>query len=289
MTESRRYVDTHVHFWDPAELRYDWLATVPTINRPFLPADLADAATDLQLEKIVFVQADTASEQAIDEAAWISKLATAEPRIAGIVADARLEWGEAVRPQLEGLGTYPLVKGVRRLIQSEPLGFAVEDHFVRGVQILAQYGFTFDICIYHPQLVDVLSLVAQCPNVEFVLDHIGKPDIRRGLMEPWKRQIAQLASFPNVHCKLSGMVTEANPNAWTPADLRPYAEHVIESFGADRVMFGSDWPVATLASSYRRWFETALSLIAGLSADEQSKILRENAIRFYRLDDEMTE
>jgi L-fuconolactonase len=151
------------------------------------------------------------------------------------------------------------------------------------VQILAQYGFSFDLCIYHPQLADVLTLVAQCPYVSFVLDHIGKPDIRNGLLEPWKRQIAELASFPNVHCKLSGMVTEADHNAWQPADLRPYADHVLQSFGADRVMFGSDWPVATLASSYRRWFETALSFIAGLSADEQSKILRENAIHFYRL------
>lgn len=283
MTEPRRYVDTHVHFWDPAELRYDWLTSVPAINRPFLPADLLDAAGNLELEKIVFVQAAAAPEEAIDEAVWVSALAAQEPRIGGIVADARIEWGEAVRPQLEELSIYPLVKGVRRLIQSEPLGFAVGDHFVRGVQILAQYGFSFDLCVYHPQMSDVLSLVAQCPNVEFVLDHIGKPDIRNGLMEPWKRQISELASFPNVYCKLSGMVTEADPNAWTPADLRPYADHVLGSFGVDRLMFGSDWPVATLASSYRRWFETALSFIDELSTDEQSKILRENAIRFYRL------
>lgn len=283
MTEPRRYVDTHVHFWDPAELRYDWLTSVPAINRPFLPADLLDVAGNLELEKIVFVQAAAAPEEAIEEAVWVSALAAQEPRIGGIVADARIEWGEAVRPQLEELSIYPLVKGVRRLIQSEPLGFAVGDHFVRGVQILAQYGFSFDLCVYHPQMSDVLSLVAQCPNVEFVLDHIGKPDIRNGLMEPWKRQISELASFPNVYCKLSGMVTEADPNAWTPADLRPYADHVLGSFGVDRLMFGSDWPVATLASSYRRWFETALSFIDELSTDEQSKILRENAIRFYRL------
>lgn len=283
MTEARRYIDTHVHFWDPARLRYDWLATVPAINRPFLTADLLDATNDLALEKMVFVQADTAREQAIDEAAWVSELAVGEPRIAGIVADARLEWGEAVRPQLDGLSTYPLVKGVRRLIQSEPLGFAVEDHFVRGVQILAQYGFSFDLCIYHPQLADVLSLVAQCPNVAFVLDHIGKPDIRNGLLDPWKRQIADLAAFSNVYCKLSGMVTEADPTAWTAADLRPYADHILATFGADRIMFGGDWPVVTLAASYRRWFETALSFIDELSAAEQSKILRENAIRFYRL------
>jgi L-fuconolactonase len=284
MTEPRRYVDTHVHFWDSARLRYDWLETVPAINRPFLTADLLDAASDLELEKIVFVQAAAAPEQALDEAAWISELAVAEPRIAGIVADARLEWGEAVRPQLEGLKHYSLVKGIRRLIQGEGLDFATQPNFVRGVQIVAEFGFSFDICIFHPQAADAVTLVAQCPDVAFVLDHIGKPDIRNGVMEPWATRIRELAAFPNVHCKLSGMVTEADPETWTPADLRPYAEHVIDAFGVDRVMFGSDWPVATLASSYRRWFETALSFIDELSADEQSKILRENAIRFYRLE-----
>jgi L-fuconolactonase len=208
----------------------------------------------------------------------------AEPRIAGIVADARLEWGEAVRPQLEGLKHYPLVKGIRRLIQGEGLDFATQPNFVRGVQIVAEFGFSFDICIFHPQAADAVTLVAQCPDVAFVLDHIGKPDIRNGVMEPWAARISELAAFPNVHCKLSGMVTEADPETWTPDDLRPYAEHVLDSFGADRVMFGSDWPVATLASSYRRWFETALSFIDELSADEQSKILRENAIHFYKLE-----
>jgi L-fuconolactonase len=284
MTEPQRYIDTHVHFWDPERLRYDWLASVPAINRSFLPAHLLEAATDLYLEKIVFVQADTAPEQAMDEVAWISELAVDEPRIAGIVADARLERGEAVHPQLEGLRAFPLVKGVRRLIQSEPLGFAAGEDFIRGVQILAEYGFSFDICIYHPQLPDVLQLVAQSPDVSFVLDHVGKPDIKNGIMEPWASHISELAAFPNVHCKLSGMVTEADHGNWTPADLRPYAEHVLASFGPDRVMFGSDWPVATLASTYGRWFQTVISFIGGLSADEQRKILRENAVKFYRLD-----
>lgn len=284
MTEPRRYVDTHVHFWDPAALRYPWLQSVPAINRPFLPADLSEASAGLGLEQIVFVQADCAPDQAIDEAAWVTQLAKDEPRISGIVAAASLERGEAVRAQLEGLKQYPLVKGIRRLIQSEGLGFATQPNFVSGVQMVAEFGFSFDICIYHPQAADVVTLVAQCPNVAFVLDHIGKPDIRNGVMEPWAAHIRELASFPNVNCKLSGMVTEADHTAWTVADLRPYAEHVLSAFGADRVMFGSDWPVATLASSYRRWFETALSFLSELSADEQRKILRENAIRFYRLE-----
>ena len=287
MTEHQNgYIDTHVHYWDGAVLRYPWLESVPAINRPFLPHDLEDASAGLGLEQIVFVQADCAPEQAIEEAAWVTKLAqTVEPRISGIVAAASLERGEAVRPQLEGLSQYPLVKGIRRLIQGQGLGFATQPDFVRGVQIVAEFGFSFDICIFHPQAADAVTLVAQCPNVSFVLDHIGKPDIRNGVMEPWATHIRELAAFPNVCCKLSGMVTEADPAAWTAADLRPYAEHIFDVFGADRIMFGGDWPVATLAASYRRWFETASAFIAELAPGEQQKVLRENAIRFYRLSD----
>lgn len=283
MTEVQTYIDTHVHFWDPARLRYTWLDSVPAINRAFTPTDIVAASAGLDLAKIVFVQADAVPEQALEEVEWISELAQSEPRIAGIVADARLERGDAARPQLEALRQCPLVKGVRRLIQSEPLGFSLQPNFVRGVQILAGFGFSFDICIYHPQMRDVIQLVAQCPNVSFVLDHIGKPDIRNAVIEPWAAQIAELAEFPNVHCKLSGMVTEADHNHWTTRDLRPYAEHVLEVFGPDRIMFGSDWPVATLASTYRDWFETVRAFIGELTEDEQKNILYNNAARFYRL------
>lgn len=287
MSEPRKYIDTHVHFWDLDHLRYPWLATVPRINRTFLPTDLADAATDLDLAGIVFVQAAAQAEQALDEVAWVTDLARQEPRIVGIVADAPLERGDAVHPQLDALQQFPLVKGVRRLIQSEPLGFAVEEGFVRGVQSLAAYGYSFDICIYHPQMADAIQLVAQCGDVQFVLDHIGKPDIRNGVREPWATRLQELAAFPNVICKLSGMVTEADQSQWTADDLRFYAEQVIEAFGPDRIMFGSDWPVATLASTYRRWFETAVGFISTLSAGEQRKILYDNAVRFYRLDEGM--
>lgn len=285
MTETTGYIDSHVHYWDPAVLRYPWLESVPPINSPFLTADLAETTAGLGLEQIVFVQADCAPEQAIEEAAWVTQLANVEPRISGIVAAASLERGEAVRAQLEGLKQYPLVKGIRRLIQSEGLGFATQPDFVRGVQILAEFGFSFDICIYHPQAADAVTLVAQCPNVLFILDHIGKPDIRNGVMQPWATRIRELAAFPNVYCKLSGMANEADQRAWTAADLRPYAAHIFDVFGADRILFGGDWPVVTLAASYRRWFETASAFIAELAPGEQQKVLRENAIRFYRLGD----
>lgn len=277
------YVDTHVHFWDPDRLRYDWLETVPAIRRPYLPQDLQEAIGDLELEALVFVEADCHPDQALEEVHWVSELAQTEPRIRGIVAHAPLQEGERARGHLLALRDYPLVKGVRRLIQSEPLGFARDPDFMWGVRLLPEYGFSFDICVYHRQLADVLYLVEACPEVDFVLDHVGKPGIRDHQWEPWAGQIRELATHPRVYCKLSGMVTEADPDHWTPEDLRPYMEHVLACFGPDRVMFGSDWPVVNLAADYRRWFQVVQDFLAPLDAVDRRKILRDNAIRFYRL------
>ena len=186
---------------------------------------------------------------------------------------------------LDRLAEIPEVKGVRRMIQLEPdLEFCVRPEFVRGVQLLERYGLSFDICISHIQMANTIELVRQCPNVQFVLDHIGKPDIAAGLMEPWKAELAELARIPNVRCKLSGTVTEADHEGWTPNDLRPYIDHVVESFGFDRVMFGGDWPVVLLAAPYTRWVETLESALSGSSEDELRMVFRDNAIEFYRLD-----
>lgn len=280
---KRAIVDSHIHFWDTGNLHYEWLASVPKINKNFLPEDLANASEDADLQKIVFVQADPSAEQGLAEAAWVSELAGAEPRIEGIVAFAPLEHGEKAREYLKALNAYPLVKGVRRLIQSEPLGFSTQPDFIRGVQLLPDYGFSFDICIYHPQLQDAISLVEQCPDVSFVLDHIGKPDINNKIIEPWATHIKTLAGFPNVQCKLSGMVTEAHHDHWTKEDLKPYADHVIASFGTDRLMYGGDWPVSELASDWTEWLETAQWLLADLSEEERQKVFCDNAIEFYRL------
>ncbi len=276
-------VDTHIHFWNPNQIQYDWLASVPALNKPFLPQDLADQATGVQLEKIVFVQCDCLPAQNLKEAEWVTSLAQKEPRIQGIVAGAALEMGEAIRGHLQALSAYPLVKGVRRLIQSEGAGFCVQPDFVTGVQLLPEFGFSFDICIVHPQLADVITLVEQCPNVSFVLDHIGKPGIKAGLLDPWRAEIKTLASFPNVSCKISGLVTEADMQAWTPTDLRPYIDHVIESFGPNRIMYGGDWPVSLLATSYQSWIETLEAATIGLSEAERHKLFYQNANSFYRL------
>lgn len=276
-------VDSHIHFWDPERLNYPWLEDLPSLNRAFLPAHLAETAAAVNLQKIVFVQADCLPEDGLAEAAWVSQLAQTEPRIQGIVAFAPLENGAASAAYLEKLKAFSLVKGVRRLIQAEGQGFASRPEFIQGVQQLAQFGFSFDICIVHDQLPDAIELVRQCPEVAFVLDHFGKPAIADKRLEPWATQIRTLAQFPHVSCKLSGLVTEADHQNWTASDLRPYLEVVLDAFGPQRLMFGGDWPVSELATSYQRWVETADALLSSLSETDKRQVFFENAQLFYRL------
>jgi len=212
----------------------------------------------------------------------VASLAKDDNRIQGIVAFAPLDQGEGARAYLDQLKTIPLVKSVRRLIQAEPPGFSIQPAFVASVKLLREYDLRFDLCIYHFQLPDVIELVRQCPEIEFVLDHIGKPAIRDGLLDPWRQHIRTLAQFPNVRCKISGLVTEAAPK-WIVDQLQPYIDHVIETFGIDRVMYGGDWPVVLLASSYERWIETALSATKSLTDSERQKLFSDNAKAFYRL------
>jgi L-fuconolactonase len=278
-------VDSHIHFWDPEQLNYPWLQDLPTLNHAFLPAQLDQAATAVNLQKIVFVQADCVPEDGLAEVAWVSQLAQTERRIQGIVAFAPLENGAASAAYLEKLKAFPLVKGVRRLIQSEAAGFATQPEFIQGVQQLAQFGFSFDICIVHAQMSEAIELVSQCPEVAFVLDHFGKPAIANKRLEPWATQIRTLAQFPYVWCKLSGLVTEADHQNWTVGDLRPYVEVVLDAFGPQRLMFGGDWPVSKLAASYQQWIETAYTLLSDSSEADRRRIFFENAQTFYRLDE----
>lgn len=277
-------IDSHVHFWDPAYLRYEWLEELPAINRPFLPQDLREQTADLRLEGVVFVQAECVHEDGLREVEWVTELAKSEPRIQGIVAFAPLELGTEARKVLDKLAKVPLVKGVRRLIQAEAAGFATQPAFVAGVQALSDYDFSFDICILHHQLGDVLWLVEQCPDVRFVLDHLGKPDAKTPLFEPWATQVSELAQFPQVHCKLSGLVTEADHRRWTSEELKPYIDHVVQAFGAERIMYGGDWPVSLLATTYREWVETLHVATADLTAINQHKLFYQNARRFYLSD-----
>ncbi len=276
-------VDTHVHLWHPKQLRYAWLKQVPLLNRPFLLKDYDDAIGDLEVESMVFVQCDTHPDDGLKETSWVTSLAAGDARIRGIVAWAPLEVGDCVAAFVEKLAEESLVKGIRRLIQGESVDFCIQPNFIDGVKTLSRYALSFDLCIFHPQLANAIRLVEQCPDVQFILDHIGKPDIKNQLFEPWKQEIKVLADFPNVHCKISGVVTEADHDNWTLNNAQPYIDHVIACFGFDRVIYGSDWPVSTLATDYRRWVETLQASVSGCSPEELRKLFHDNAVRFYKL------
>lgn len=277
-------IDTHLHVWDPAHLSYPWLAGNALLNRAYLPADYDRACFPFKVDKMVFIQAEAEFSQFREETAWVTALAASEPRIQGIVSWAPLEQGDACRKDLEQLAQNKLVKGIRRIIQFEPdLDFCLRPGFIQGVQALPDYGLSFDICINHKQMANTIELVRRCPGVRFILDHIGKPDIKHGLMEPWKQHILSLASFSNVWCKLSGLATEADHANWRREELRPYLDHCIHAFGFERVMFGGDYPVVLQASPWNRWVETLEWALSGCSQQELRKVFRENAVAFYRL------
>lgn len=277
-------VDTHLHVWDTNRLTYHWLTGNALLNRPYGLDDYDRACKPVVVERMVFLQCEVDVAQFMQEAAWVNELADQDPRLQGIVPWAPLENGDAARPALEELAANPRVKGIRRIIQFEAdLGFCLRPDFVRGVQALADYQLSFDICINHEQMANTIELVRQCPTVQFIIDHIAKPDIRNQVMEPWRAHLKTLAAFPNVWCKLSGLVTEADHHRWTKEQLKPYIDHVVACFGFERLMYGGDWPVALQATDYPRWVETLLWAVKGASETELKRLFHDNAITFYRL------
>lgn len=277
-------VDSHVHLIDPDRFSYGWMADAPSLRRHTRPKDLNEAAAPCRIGRFVFVEVDVDRPQHLDEAAFVAELADSEPQIAGLVASLPLERGKAIEAELEQLSGNRLLRGIRRLIQSEPdPDFCIRPNFIDGLRLLAGRDLSFDICIYHNQFPAALEMVRQCPDTRFVLDHIGKPGIKAGLLDPWREHMRTLAGFDNVCCKISGVVTEADHAAWTPDQVKPYVEHALDCFGFDRCMFGGDWPVLELAGRYPQWIEIVDEVTAGASADERRQLFCDTAIGFYRL------
>jgi predicted TIM-barrel fold metal-dependent hydrolase len=274
-------VDAHVHFWDPSVLSYPWLDGLPALDRPLLPATYASATSSIPIDGIILVEANCLPHQTLGEVTFFEQIAAADSRVVGIVAFASLTEPEDLDRTLDALAARPTLKGIRHNIQGEAPGFCTQPSFVKGVRKVGSRDLTFDLCATHDQLREVVELVRLCPNTRFVLDHCGKPAIRDRLLDPWRADIADLADCANVWCKLSGLVTEASPAEWREADLVPYASHVVEQFGTERVMYGSDWPVLTLAAGYPTWFGFAEWFTKGWSDDERRRFYRENALRAY--------
>jgi L-fuconolactonase len=280
-------VDAHVHLWDPRRFRMPWLDNEPVLNLPFGLEEYREQTAGLQIDAIVYLQVEVAPAYGLLEAQHAVGLARVDPRIQAIVGWAPIEYGDQMRTYLDALVAIdPLIRGVRRLLQYEPdPAFLLQPRFVRGIEILGEYGLSFDLCIGHRQLASAIELVRRSPGTQFMLDHLAKPNIKDRVMQPWREEIAALAEFPNVTAKISGAVSDADRERWVPADLAPYVDWVIGVFGEDRVAFGSDWPVVLRAATYRAWVDALDEITAGFSVDAKRKLWAGNARRFYRLID----
>lgn len=273
-------IDAHQHFWRYSPATHGWIDdTMAALKRNFLPGDLAPILRANSIDGCVAVQA----EQSIAETEWLLSLAAEHPFIRGVVGWVDL-CADDVREQLRAISANPLLRGIRHFVQSEPDDrFMLRPDFTRGIAALAEFGLTYDILIVARQMPAAIDLVAAFPEQRFVLDHIGKPDIRGGEIDAWARGIAALARNRNVWCKLSGIVTEAEWSSWTADDIMPYVRTVFEWFAPNRIMFGSDWPVCTLAAPYDAVAQIAQDAIAMLTDRDQDAIRGGNAAQFYGL------
>lgn len=275
-------VDTHAHFWDIDRLRYPWIEKGSPFDRNFRLEDYQRAAAQAPVERMVFVECDAHPDDALAETEWVEKLAAIDPRIQAIVA--RVPLAEAgARARLDVVAGKVLVRGVRDNIQGHEPGFALEEAFIEGVRQVFGRGLHFELCLKHHQLEETIELVRRCPEGQFVLDHCAKPDIAGGLREPWQSQIREMASLPNVVCKISGLVTEADWQSWEGEDVLWYARVAAAEFGPERVMFGSDWPVNEVAGGYLRWLDLAEALAADWSQVDREGFFKTNAERVYRI------
>lgn len=274
-----RIVDAHHHLWDPTRRTYDWMAGLDPIHRPYTEADLR-AVTPASAT--VLVQTVPSVEETVE----FLGVAAESSLVAGVVGWVDLtapDVADAIAALHEGPGGAALV-GIRHQAQDEPdPGWLTRPDVVRGIAAVAAAGLTYDVLVQPAQHEAAVALVDAVPGVRLVLDHAGKPAVAAGGYEPWAAFLSSLAARPNVFCKLSGLVTEADWTKWTVDELRPYAAHVLAAFGPDRVMFGSDWPVCELAATYDQVYEAAQAFTAELSTSEQAEVFGGTATRAYPL------
>lgn len=276
-------VDTHQHLWDLKQFPYSWTNGIPALHRTFTIADYEAAAAGSGITKTVFMECDVDEPHALDEARHVQMLAGRHPLIAGIVASGRPEH-EGFRAHLEQLALLPKVRGLRRVLHTQPDTLSQSARFRENLNLLPEFGFTFDLCLLARQLPVGRELVRACPKVAFILDHCGVPDVKARAFDPWRDEIRELAALPNLAaCKISGLVAYADPATWTVDDLRPWVEHVIECFGWDRVVWGGDWPVCTLSAPLARWVEATRELTHTATTEQRARLFHANAERIYRV------
>jgi len=272
-------VDAHVHFWKYNPIKDAWITDeMGLLQRNFFPQDLQPVLHENGVTGIIAVQAD----QSENETDFLLQLSNKSPFIKGIVGWVDLQ-NKNLEDKLLYWSEYPVIKGFRHIVQAESDGFLRKEAFVNGIKLLKSFDFTYDILIYPNQLKEAIQFVNKYPNQKFILDHCAKPCIRDQKINEWKIEIKEIAKNENVYCKVSGLVTEAKWNEWKTEDLYPYLDVVFESFGTDRILFGSDWPVMLLSSTYNKWKNLLEKYMLQFSDEEKQKVFDTNAIKFYNL------
>lgn len=270
-------IDAHQHFWQLGRYHYPWMSKdLGVLYRDYLPADLEPILKQNGVQKTVLVQASNS----VAETRWLLDLADSNDFIAGVVG-----WIDLTSDaQLDSLTEHPKFKGVRHLVESEPNDdWLIQPSVLSGLQKLSARGLTYDLLVHTRHLKHVPLVAETCPELKLVIDHLAKPPVARNEIEEWSHALKPLARYPNIHCKLSGLVTEANWDSWKSEHLRPYVNHALEFFGADRMMFGSDYPVCLLAATYDRVLDSFQEILNTLRGTDREKIFSTNAAKFYRL------
>lgn len=285
LSDAMPIVDTHQHLWDFRKLRPPWLKGEPKLNHSSTMEDYAKATAGLNVVKTIYMEVDVAPNQQVAEAAYVKEMcASHKTRMAAAVVSCR--------PALSSFPAYvkrfensPYIKGVRQVLQvpEAPRGLCLQPTYVRNIQLLGDLGMTFDICIRPTELADAAKLVDACPGTRFILDHCGNGAARNPNQKQWERDMLALADRPNIVCKVSGIIKTVKPGTDPAVELKPVVLHTIKAFGMDRVMFGGDWPVCNLTSSFRGWVQTLQAILKEFSPEEQQKIFHDNAVSFYGL------
>lgn len=280
-----KVVDSHQHLWDLTRFRLPWTAKQPTLARDYSMRDYLAATAGIPIAKSVYLEVDVEPSQQQAEADYVAELCR---RGEGPLAAAVISG----RPAADGFRTYiapfkghPHVRGLRQVLHGEttPPGYCLQKPFIAGVRLLGELGLSFDICVRPAELPDAAKLIDACPGTFFVLDHCGNADLQAKDQTAWRRDIAAVAQRKNVVVKVSGIVASATPGKWSADDLAPIVHHTLDAFGPDRVMFGGDWPVCTLAATYKQWFDALRAIVANRPDSEQRGLFHDNAIRHYRL------
>jgi L-fuconolactonase len=278
-------VDTHQHLWDLSKFRLPWIKPGTPLAKSFLPSDYRQATEGLHVVQAVYMEVDVDPSQQVAEAEYVLDLCRRgdTPTVAAVISGRPAS--EELRPYLLRFKENKAIKGVRQVLHGEgtPRGYCLQETFIKSVRWLGELGMSFDLCLRPAELLDGVKLIDACPGTRFILDHCGNANVQAKDRSQWQKDIAAVAQRKNVVGKVSGIVASAQPGKWTADDLAPIIKHTLNVFGPDRVLFGGDWPVCTLAATYRQWVEALKLIVRERSAQEQRKLFHDNAVRFYGL------